>query len=298
MYAGADEFVERTLPFVERGLDAGASILVAVGADKICRLRAALNGSADRVEFADMAEIGANPARIIPFWAEFVAEHRIEGRATWGIGEPIWPERSPAELIECQLHESLLNLAFADSEGFTLLCPYDSSSLPADVIEAALHSHPCAQIEGESHPSESYRPMSWLEGPFDEPLPEPDAAIEKSFDDDGDLAAIRDLVADSAARSGADADRRSALVLAVHEAAANSLVHGGGSGSVRIWPEGPTLICEVRDRGCISDPLVGRVRPSRTALDGRGVWLIQQLADLAQIRSDAHGTAVRIHLTV
>jgi prepilin-type processing-associated H-X9-DG protein len=31
-----------------------------------------------------------------------------------GAGEPIWPERRPAELVECQRHESLLNVAFAD----------------------------------------------------------------------------------------------------------------------------------------------------------------------------------------
>ena len=43
-----------------------------------------------------------------------------------GIGEPIWAERSASELSECQLHESLINLAFADADDFRLICPYDT----------------------------------------------------------------------------------------------------------------------------------------------------------------------------
>ncbi len=43
-----------------------------------------------------------------------------------GIGEPVWAGRSQAELDECYLHESLLNVAFADRPSFQLLCPYDT----------------------------------------------------------------------------------------------------------------------------------------------------------------------------
>ena len=38
-------------------------------------------------------ELGANPARIIPAWQEFVAEHAAPGRRVRGIGEPIWAGR-------------------------------------------------------------------------------------------------------------------------------------------------------------------------------------------------------------
>ena len=75
--------------------------------------------------FAEMDDVGTNPARIIPAWTDFVAGH--EGQAVHGIGEPIWAERSPAEVVECQRHESLLNLAFGDEVDFRLLCPYDSA---------------------------------------------------------------------------------------------------------------------------------------------------------------------------
>ena len=40
------------------------------------------------VAFADMANVGANPARIIPAWSDFVASHSGSGRPLRGIGEP------------------------------------------------------------------------------------------------------------------------------------------------------------------------------------------------------------------
>ena len=77
-----------------------------------------------------MAHVGHNPARIIPAWHEFVAQHAAPGVRLRGIGEPIFPERSADELVECQRHESLLNLAFADADAFWLVCPYDTQLAP------------------------------------------------------------------------------------------------------------------------------------------------------------------------
>jgi hypothetical protein len=40
--------------------------------------------------------------------------------------------------------------------------------------------------------------------------------------------------------------------------------------------------------------LVGRVRPGTDACSGRGVWLVNQLCDLVQIRSAPGGSVVRV----
>src|SRR2546421_585138 len=77
------------------------------------------------VEFADMAKVGRNPARIIPVWRQFVSERAAGGGRIRGIGEPVWAGRGPSELAEAQRHEALLNLAFAGTPGMWLLCPYD-----------------------------------------------------------------------------------------------------------------------------------------------------------------------------
>ena len=114
MYAGMADFVAGTVPFIRGGLEAGEPVLVVESASKIALLRGELGPDAESVLFADMSGVGANPARIIPAWRDFVSQHGGPGRRVRGIGEPIWKERGPAELIECQRHESLLNTAFAE----------------------------------------------------------------------------------------------------------------------------------------------------------------------------------------
>ena len=56
--------------------------MVVVSARKIDLLRQSLGALAPGVQFADMDDIGLNPARIIPAWTEFVAAH--DGRPVRG----------------------------------------------------------------------------------------------------------------------------------------------------------------------------------------------------------------------
>jgi len=85
-------------------------------------------------------------------------------------------------------------------------------------------------------------------------------------------------------------------VMAVNEAATNSLQHGGGSGTLRTWSEVDRVVCEVADRGRFAAPLAGRVRPGSDTAPGRGLWLANQLCDLVQVRTSRHGTTVRLHM--
>jgi anti-sigma regulatory factor (Ser/Thr protein kinase) len=292
LYSGADGFIEGTLPFVRDGAHAGDATLVVVDAAKIERLRDALGADADAVEFADMSEVGSNPARIIPAWRAFVDSH--PARRLRGIGEPIWAQRWAAELVECQRHEALLNLAFADTEDFTLLCPYDVDALSPAVVEKAHHSHPVLVSGGVGRASASY--VETVAAPFAEPLPEPpDTAYALAFDTDT-LVAVRELVAARATAAGLSELRTGDLVLAVNEVATNSVIHGGGQGVLRIWCEPDAVICEVSDGGAIVEPMAGREPPPDGHLGGQGLWLCNQLCDLVQIRSFADGAVVRLHM--
>ena len=98
LYANADQFVAGTVPFIRDGIRAGEPVLVVESVAKIEILREALGGDGEAVMFADMAGVGANPARIIPAWQDFVSRHEGATRLR-GIGEPIWKERTPDELI-------------------------------------------------------------------------------------------------------------------------------------------------------------------------------------------------------
>ncbi len=112
------------------------------------------------------------------------------------------------------------------------------------------------------------------------------------------LREVRGRVADHGARAGLSGERIADLQLAVNEVATNSLVHGGGRGTLGVWREGGAVICEVRDRGRIEDPLAGRRRPSAQGVGGHGLWLANQLCELVQVRTFASGGAVRLHMRV
>ncbi len=293
-YASDDQFIDGTASFIRDGLENDEPTLVVLAAAKIEALRSELNGSADRVMFADMADVGANPARIIPAWNEFVKQHVGAGREIRGIGEPIWAERSSDELIECQRHESLLNLAFDDTPGFSLLCPYDTEKLDADVIEEAKRSHRFLCDSGHEHESTTYRGLDEVAAPFSAPLPEPIGSTQSQVFQALTLGAVRDFVAERATAAGFEGQAVDDLVIAVNEVATNSVVHGGG-GIARIWQDEGAFVCEINDSGQINRPMAGRETPGPMQQGGHGLWMANQLCDLVQLRSYNGGSAVRLH---
>ncbi len=285
LYDGPDEFLAGTLPFIREGFERGEPVLIALAPEKLDAVGDAL-GASD-AEFVDMRVLGHNPARIIPAWRDFQARHDGPVR---GIGEPIWAERSGAELVECQLHEALLNVAFNGADEFKLLCPYDTSVLDDSVIHEACAGHPHV----DAQPSRAYRGPERLLAPFESPLePPPAHARVLGFELDT-LAEVRRVtegcVADLEHPRGQD------LVLAVAELAANSIRHGGGRGILRVWHDDGAVIAEIRDRGLIEDPLAGRHEPGFEQLGGRGLWIANAVCDLVQVRSGPQGTAIRLHM--
>lgn len=292
-YGGAGDFARATVPFVRAGVRVGEPVLVAVEEPKIAMLREALGEDAGGVEFVEMRGLGRNPGCIIPAWREFVAAHADGGRRVRGVGEPVWAGRSEAEIHECHQHEALLNLAFDGGPPWTLVCPHDTEALAPEVIEAARRTHPIVGEGGVTRRSTAYRDprLDPLGGDLEPP---PARREEMAFGLD-DLPAVRALTLASAQVAGVDADRAADLVLAVNELAANSVRHGGGRGVVRSWREPGRFVCEVRDSGRIADPLAGRGLPDDPRGGGRGLWLVNRLCDLVQLRSLRDGTAVRLH---
>jgi anti-sigma regulatory factor (Ser/Thr protein kinase) len=128
-----------------------------------------------------------------------------------------------------------------------------------------------------------------------EPLPEPPAGVAVYEFGVAELASVRRLAAQHAVTAGL-ADRATDVALVASELATNSVRHGGGGGALRLWRQAAALICEVRDHGHVVDPLVGRRRPVGTQIGGRGLWVVNQLCDLVQVRSSTAGTTVRVHI--
>ena len=301
LYRGPDEFVGRAATFVRDALAAEEPIMVAVVEPRASMLREELGADARLVNFIDMEAVGRNPARIIPAWQEWVLRHQGAVHGFRGIGEPIWPGRSPSELIECQQHEALLNLAFDEGPPWWLLCPYDTSSLDSDVIARAHQTHPGVMDGGRAYRSASYpHPEFSRSAMFSATFPESTEPTQQLYRTDfglADLPRIRQAVATCATAQHVAARRVDDLVLVANELACNSIKHGGGSGTLRMWREGGELVCEVHDRGLITDPLVGRRKPNPESGGGAGLWIANLLCDLVQIRSTPQsGTTVRVHM--
>jgi anti-sigma regulatory factor (Ser/Thr protein kinase) len=323
VYRDDEQYLRGTAGYVREGLDAQEAVLVAAVGPRLGLLREEFGARAADVEFLDLARLGRNPGRILPMWQDWIERNAGNGRGLRGVCEPPMAGRGADELLECTLHEQLLNTAFERGPAWSLLCPYDAGRLAADVVEAARRTHPLVFGAGRPLPDAARRHSAAdvdaadletaraeaadldaadIEAVFGSPLPEPDAAdVVVSFDFDfGTLDRVRAAVRKFAPGLGFDAAGILDLALVASELAANSVRHGGGAGSFRLWRQGPRTVCEVRDRGLITDPLVGLRRPDfRKSTGGAGLWTVNQICDLVSIRSDAeHGTVVRAQFAV
>jgi anti-sigma regulatory factor (Ser/Thr protein kinase) len=289
IYEDRDEFAAGAVRFLREGIAAEEVVLIAVAPEKEALLKGELGADAGAARFFDMRALGRNPARLIPFWREFIdAQGDRPGR---GLGEPVWPGRTPAEIDECERHEALLNLAFGGDRGWSMLCPYDGGALTDEVLEGVARSHPHVHRDGETRSNGSF-----LADPdcFAGPLPGRPPVVASFRFGQADLHKVRSWVGHAACDAGMPTGEAADLVAAASEVAANSIAYGGGGGSLHIWRDPAGVVVEIADAGRIEEPLAGRVRPAPSQRRGRGLWLANQLCDLVQIRSGAAGTTVRL----
>ncbi|MDN3293221.1 sensor histidine kinase [Streptomyces ficellus] len=290
-YADEAGYLAGTVPFVEEGLAADEPVAVAVPGANLALLRKALGGDAERVHLMDMEQVGRNPGRIIPRVLRGFADAH-PGRHVRIIGEPIWQGRSASEYPACAQHEALINHAFT-GRAATILCPYDTSALDAAALADARATHPLLIEDGVERASEAYAPDRVVDG-YNLPLSCPTDARDLAYDA-GLLPDARSFAIDHADALGLPADRRDDIALAVAELTTNSVVHGGGHGTLRIWAEDGHVVCEVQDRGRLSDPLAGRRPAEPGQLGGRGLLLVNYLADLVRVHTVPDSTTVRCY---
>ena len=294
-YRDDAEYMAGTAPFITEGLSRGAAVVVATAPEQIDLLRQELAADAGLVRWVNMDGIGGNPARIIPLWRQVVANRR-EGGAIRGIGEPARPGRTPAERVEAEGHECLLNLAFAGVENFRLLCPYDVAALDEATLAAACHSHPLLQDRDAHLVSSKYRGVEQVTALFAEPLPAIPANATRFAVAEAGLDDVREAL-DCSALVHLSPGRADDFALAVH-AAADSLSRTGARGPKTglVWRDGGSVVCELSGEGAIEDPLAGREWPPTDEHHGRGLWLANQLCNLVQLRALPTGTVVRLHM--
>ncbi|MGW0609946.1 anti-sigma factor RsbA family regulatory protein [Streptomyces sp. NPDC002788] len=291
-YRDEQEYLDSTVPFVFDGLEAGEPVAVAVPGKNLALIRDALGDAAGSVRLLDMREAGRNPGRIIPGVLRAFADAQPAGRRVRIIGEPIWAGRSDTEYPACVQHEALINAAFRGRPA-TILCPYDVGRLPDHMVADAYATHPTVIVPGSraERDSEAYAPEDVVTR-YNEPLAPVEGALTFAFDSDS-LPQARHAAVGEGSRLGLTGVRLDDLALATAELTTNSVVHGGGSGVLRVWPEDGYVVCEVRDEGHLADVLAGRRPVPRDQRGGRGLLLVNLIADLVRVHRGDGGTTVR-----
>jgi anti-sigma regulatory factor (Ser/Thr protein kinase) len=294
LLAGSQEqYLAEVTGFVRAALARGEPTLIAVPGFRAGPLRQLLGAGTGQVTWADMDQVGSNPARIIPALTAFTRDHA--GTRVSCVGECAWPGRTGPELTEAIKQEALANLAFR-AMPITALCPFDQTGLPPGVLAMARQTHPLLAEHGTMCPSPAYLGPDGMPQPCLQPLPDPPAEAE-ALQYQQDMQPVRALTRRRADLCGLPEDRADNLTLAVSELAANTLRHSPDGGTLSIWHTPTELVCQITDQGWIEDPLAGR-RPPVSDQGGQGLWLVDQLCELVQRRSGPSGTTIRLHMSL
>ena len=289
-YDGLDGLVSSCAALAADEQASDHRVMFLVAAAKLDALRDRLGGDSDAVAFVATDEHGRNPARITTMLDSFQAT--ASGRHCVGVNEMVHSGLAPDALAEARLAESVLNSTRLAAWPLSVVCLYDSGALDGAALDEMRRSHPVVRGEDGNQTYDAGRASSL----FQEPLAQAPADAQRRRVGFGELAGARAFVRDNATDRGLADDRLDDLVLAANEVVTNSLRHGGGTCQLAVWDDDESVVCEVRDAGVISDPMVGRLAPSPTAVTGRGLWLANHLCDLVQVRSSHAGTVARLRV--
>lgn len=242
--------------------------------------------------FADVTALGRNPARVIPAIRQFVETYGRDRRVVV-VTEQWWDQREMAERAELARHEALANLAFGGND-VDLVCLYDTRRVKREIVEDAKRTHPLLADAAGVRPNPWYADPREVLETVSAPLDPAPRGAETFEVDAGHLSELRGRIEERANAAGLRPDRVEDLVLAANELATNVVRHGDGHGSLQMWTEDGWLVCEVADGGCVDDPFAGTRSPPADHTSGRGLWMVNQLCDLVELRSGRSGTAVRL----
>jgi anti-sigma regulatory factor (Ser/Thr protein kinase) len=291
IYRDEAEFDAAMHEFLQEAAAAGEPVLIALPGRHLDHVQDALAGVMDDARCQDVEQVGRNPGRLLEMIEQWVASH--DGRARV-VSEVVWPGRSHAEAVEALRHEALVNHALADSAA-TIMSPFDAQHLDADILAAVEMTHPTVVESGRRRAGSAYTdPLSTTFGEL-WPLEDPTGPVSE-HPLEGSLIDLRHAIAEDPVVGSLSAERRSDLVFAINEAASNAMKYGSDMCMTRIWHDGDEVISEVSSHSTISDVMAGRRRPAADALEGRGLWLINQLCDLVELRSGTAGTTLRMHV--
>jgi anti-sigma regulatory factor (Ser/Thr protein kinase) len=192
-------------------------------------------------------------------------------------------------------HEALVNQAFA-GETVRIRCLYDAARLDRAALTDAARTHPLVVEHGVARASERYAPDAVLAA-HNTTLPAP-ANAEMCVVDAPGLSRLRRVATEFGLRQGLSEDRTDDLVLTLTELATNSIEHAHCAATVLLGRTNDHVVCQVRDNGYISDPLAGRRPVAPVAERGRGLLMVNHLADLVRVYTVPGRTITEVRFAV
>jgi anti-sigma regulatory factor (Ser/Thr protein kinase) len=288
LYESDDDYVERVVPFLKEGLEAGEACTVGNTRDGIALLREALGSDADRVAFYDVGTTYTRPAHAVAKYYGAFLEHLRSAPSVRAVASGQFGP-TPVEWGEWTAYEAITNLAYTHLP-VSVVCAYDAARLPDPLVEAVLQTHPKVLGDGW-HASEHFedpRELVRRLTPEPEPLPE-----LRSFSAGDDLELFRERLARELETEKVPHATALVMLVAGTEIAANAVRHGGGIEEVRVGRAHGRFVCEVVDRGPgFDDPVAGYLAPRDAT--GAGLWVARQLAWRVESFHSPRGFTVRI----
>jgi anti-sigma regulatory factor (Ser/Thr protein kinase) len=271
VYASDDEYVARSVAFLNEGLEAGEACIVGNTRDGIAMMQDALGPDADRVAFFDVSSTYTRPARAVATYYGAFLEYLREAPSVRAVADlQLGP--APGEWQEWAAYEAITNLAYSHLPVW-VVCTYDANGLPEPILDSVGRTH--SQMLGDGwHASDEYedpRALVRRLTPAPEPLPQ-----LRSLPAGESLEHFREQLARELAAENVPAAKALDMLLAGTEVAANAMRHGAGIQEVRVGRAAGRFVCEVVDRGRgFDDPAAGYLAPREGT--GSGLWVARQL---------------------
>lgn len=171
-YGTHGEFLATTIPFLLEGIERSHCLLAVTHHEQIELLRDTLGNRSDDVEFADSADWYRSPSAAVNRYRAFVTD-KFNAGAPWirVVGELVLEGVSDAEITAWTRYESLINVALA-SVPATIVCAYNTTTLPEEIVEEARRTHPEVAHDSDTTASADYRsPEDFLLEPNNAPGP-------------------------------------------------------------------------------------------------------------------------------
>lgn len=298
-YRDIEEFVDAALPYLRSGIHGGEAVIAVTSKRNLAALQSRLGSAAHHIDFFDHEQWYDSPARSLHRYLEYWNQRNHTGWMPLRIlGEPMKPAHDSRDAQRWTAFENGIN-DLMKSMPVRMMCPYDLT-MPINSRANVEIAHPHIAYGSHVQPSGAFVPpqqFGALRNSMALAQPRGDVC-EVAFDGDT-MPALRAALAAFAAREALQRANRIDLYVAVGEAAANAVMHGGGGGVLRLWRDEREVVADVVSRaGGFNGTMGGYLPPPPFAESGRGLWVMRQLCEWVEIRSDADASTVRLHLRV